>query len=217
MKRLGIALAAVLVLAGGATLAYAAQNLIREEGTTLTGCLRKNGDVSDVAVGREPRKACKKGEREVQLGNGDVTKVSAGAGLGGGGAAGDVTLTIIGSYRLPQGCTSGDVPGWNGQTWACGDAKVVQLAAGDAHCANGGVQILIGLSQPAYACNGAAGKDGQNGKDGRNGADGTGVLRSPNGLYTITISNAGIRLKGPNGGVEVDFRGGHVTGIGGTQ
>ena len=38
---------------------------------------------------------------------------------------------------------------------------------------------------------------------------------SPNGVFTVTLSNAGILLKGPNGDVHVDFLGARMNTIGG--
>ncbi|MDF1497457.1 MAG: tail fiber domain-containing protein [Patescibacteria group bacterium] len=54
-------------------------------------------------------------------GSGDITGVTAGTGLSGGGMSGDVTLNITGAYALPQGCTGGYVPKWNTATtaWVC--------------------------------------------------------------------------------------------------
>ena len=107
-------------------------------------------------------------------GTGDITSVTAGTGLSGGGVSGDVTLnadtaylqrrvggpcvanssiriinndgtvicetdddttytagtgltlsgvqfSLLAAYRLPQGCSSGQVTKWNGSAWACGD------------------------------------------------------------------------------------------------
>lgn len=50
---------------------------------------------------------------------GDITGVIAGTGLQGGGASGDVTLSITSSSQLPQTCSDGQVAKWNGPSWAC--------------------------------------------------------------------------------------------------
>ena len=54
-------------------------------------------------------------------GAGDITAVYAGTGLTGGGDSGDVTLTLGATYRLPQGCSSGQIAEWDGSVWACGN------------------------------------------------------------------------------------------------
>lgn len=57
-------------------------------------------------------------------GGGDISAVGAGTGLEGGGASGDVTVQIAEAFRLPQSCTGGQVPKWNGSLWACASDDV---------------------------------------------------------------------------------------------
>ena len=214
MKRLGIALAAIVLVAAGAAIAYGAI-AVSPAGVTMTGCLSKNGDLSDLAIGSAPRRQCGKHDREVSVGNGDITGVSAGTGVEGGAESGGATVGIAPSFRLPQSCSSGQTITISGNNWGCADRQTIttqQLAAGDAHCPQGGTAILIGLLQPAYACNGAPGAKVANGA---NGKDGTGLAKSPNGQFSMSVSNQGIVLQGPRGKVVVDFAGAHMHTIGG--
>ncbi len=85
-------------------------------------------------------------------------------------------------------------PGLNGTPGTNGVSPTVkQLAAGDPTCPTGGAAITDASGSTAYVCS------GQNGTNGQNGADGqsfTGTFTSPNGLYSISVTDNGITLKG---------------------
>jgi hypothetical protein len=100
--------------------------------------------------------------------------------------------------------------GLNGNDGAKGadgsSPTVAQLAAGDTHCATGGAAITDATGATAYVCNG---QTGANGADGANGTPFSGTFTSPNGKYSIAVTDTGVTLDGP-GITEVAIAGDDV-------
>lgn len=120
-KRLLVASAAIALLSVGGFALYASA-FQQDTGTKLTACLNAGGQLHDVAVGSDPRKACPKGEPEVTLGSGDITAINtpAAGGLAGDTDSGEATLSIQPSFRLPQGCHAPNVVAkWLSGAWTC--------------------------------------------------------------------------------------------------
>ena len=203
MKRLVRAGTGVLLLAlGGASFYVAQAALSSSPGVTLTGCLNNGGNLNKIAVGNSPAGNCNGSEQVVHLGDGDITSVNAGTGLAGGAQSGDATLTISGSYQLPQNCTAGQLVSRSAGTlpWQCTDPPVAVSvrAATPAECANGGSVLTVG-GQSSAVCNGANGANGADGAPGKDGTLTAGDLASANGEYSIQITDLGIFLHGPAG------------------
>lgn len=111
--------------AGGAFAAFPDTNV-----DTYTGCLNSGGQIGQVANGLSPLKPCGSGETAVHLGGGDITKVTAGSGLAGGGENGAVTLSLGSGFQLPQSCAAGKIPRWDGSAWQCADQQTYTNGTG---------------------------------------------------------------------------------------
>lgn len=94
-------------------------------------------------------------------------------------------------------------PGANGRDGT--SPTVAQLAAGDSHCPAGGASITDAAGNVAYACSGA---DGRQGQPGRDGAPFDGTFTSPNGRFSLTVSDGGVTIIGPDSSLSLPAAGG---------
>ena len=90
-------------------------------------------------------------------GGGDITAVSAVAGLTGGGPSGSVSIGIASSYQLPQGCGDGEIPEWTGGEWICASDDVGSGSGGGSIT---GVTAGVGLTGGGTEGNVAVALDG---------------------------------------------------------
>jgi hypothetical protein len=67
---------------------------------------------------------------------------------------------------------------------------VAQLDPGNSHCLNGGVAITDAAGTTAYACSG---------QNGTNGQPFSGTFTSPNGQYSISVTDTGVTIAQANG------------------
>lgn len=88
-------------------------------------------------------------------------------------------------------------------------------------CERGDATVVWAITGP-QGDPGAAGAPGKDGKDGAPGATGPAgpagsitSARSPNGMFTITLSNQGILLKGPRNTLTISGAGAQMNTIGG--
>ena len=99
-----------------------------------------------------------------------------------------------------------------------GSLYMQNTISGKRPCLVGDATIEWGITGPQGppGAQGAAGSPGANGGPGPAGPAGSlNNARSANGLYTITLSNQGILLKGPRGSVTISGAGAQMNTIGG--
>jgi len=98
---------------------------------TWTGCYNAaSGTINKLQQGTTPQKACNTGDIPIMVSSGDITSISVGGGLTGGGDNGDVTITLDPKYSLPQACMTGGIPKWSGTEWECGVDHDTTYSAG---------------------------------------------------------------------------------------
>jgi hypothetical protein len=113
--------AAALVLSAANALAVFPDDHVASYAACLSTAGSAAGTFSRVAVGDAPASPCGSNQMLVHLSGGDITSVIAGPGLSGGGSNGSATLSLAAGQALPQTCSSGQIPEWNGTGWSCGD------------------------------------------------------------------------------------------------
>jgi hypothetical protein len=98
----------------------------------------------------------------------------------------------------PAGADGKDgAPGANGKDGV--SPTVTQLSPDDTNCSAGGAAITDAAGHTALVCNGTDGKDGQ---------PFSGTFKSPNGLFSVSVTDQGIKLQGPGG--TISLSGGNV-------
>ena len=85
-----------------------------------------------------------------------------------------------------------------GEDGADGTSPTVsQVAPGTGGCANGGAAITDSTGTTAYVCNGL------NGQDGADGDSFAGTFASPNGQYSINVTDTGVTIASPDSSIVV--------------
>ena len=74
---------------------------------------------------------------------------------------------------------------------------VAQVGPGTGGCANGGAAITDSAGATAYVCSGL------NGQDGADGESFSGTFASPNGQYSINVTDTGVTIASPDSSIVV--------------
>lgn len=120
--------AAAAILAGTVVAGHLASDV-----KSYTGCLTtQGGTLAFIREGESPARPCPSGSVEAHFSGGDITGVTAGAGLIGGGTNGSVTLSLDPKYALRQDCADGQVLKWDAGTtsWTCANDRDTTYTAG---------------------------------------------------------------------------------------
>ncbi len=140
-------LIALAGLAAAAALAGAVVSLAGHESGSVpsyTGCLNaSSGTIANLAQADTPTAPCKDKETQIHLSGGDVTSLTAGAGLTGGGSEGALTLAVDANSILTGlspgfGLTGG---GSGGDVSLAVDPSVIQRRV-TGTCAEGGISAI---------------------------------------------------------------------------
>ena len=121
-------------------------------------------------------------------------------------------VKVVAALPCPKGYTAlswnqAGLKGDKGETGKDGtngvSPTVAQLLAGNSHCPAGGAAITDAAGSTAYVC---SGQDGQ---------AFSGTFTSPNGQFSLKVTDAGVEIKGPDSTITVPSGGGvNVTSAG---
>jgi len=107
---------------------------------SYTGCLTtQGGTLTLIREGDAPAKPCPSGSTQAHFSGGDITGVTAGFGLTGGGTNGSVSIALDPKYGLRQDCADGQILEWNDTAgaWTCAEDDDTTYTAGDGLVLNG--------------------------------------------------------------------------------
>jgi hypothetical protein len=124
-RPIGLAVVLVAAVAGGVAAGHVASDV-----KGYTACVSKDGAIIKVKEGNAPSSPCSGGQAQVHFSGGDITSVTVGDGLIGGGINGAVSIGLDASFTLPQDCVAGEIVERTASGWACGDDDDTTYTAG---------------------------------------------------------------------------------------